>query len=45
VIDGANHFFHGYTDLIANHMHDHMNVAQAGRAVAVNGPDVKKIAS
>lgn len=45
VIDGANHFFHGYTDLIANHMHDHMNVMQAGRPVAVNGSDTKKIAS
>ncbi len=29
-IHGANHFFHGYTDLLIEHMHDHMNKAKDG---------------
>lgn len=33
VIDEANHFFHGYTDILMNHVHDHLNGAEAGREV------------
>jgi hypothetical protein len=33
-IEGANHFFHGHTDVIAKHMHDHLNKAGAGNYVA-----------
>ena len=35
VMDGANHFFHGYTDTLIAQMHDHLNKAGAGREVAV----------
>ena len=35
VIDGANHFFHNYTDLVIEHMHDHLNQADAGRFIPV----------
>ncbi len=35
VIDGANHFFHGHTDTIISHMHDHLNTAEAGQFVPV----------
>ena len=34
VIDGANHFFHGHADLLMEHIHDHLNKAEAGRTVA-----------
>jgi len=33
VIDGANHFYHGYNDLMIEHVHDHLNKAEAGREV------------
>lgn len=33
VIDGANHFFHGHTDTIITHMHDHLNKAEAGQFI------------
>ncbi|MFN3701009.1 MAG: alpha/beta hydrolase [Alphaproteobacteria bacterium] len=33
VLPEANHFFHGYTDILAEHMHDHMNKAEAGISV------------
>lgn len=33
-IEGANHFFHGHTDTIVDHMHDHLNKAGAGHYVA-----------
>ncbi len=33
VMDGANHFFHGYSDLMIDHVHDHLNKAGAGREV------------
>lgn len=33
VIDGANHFFHGHTDELMENIHDHLNKAEAGRAV------------
>lgn len=35
VIPEANHFFHGYTDMMSEHIHDHLNKAEAGRAVDV----------
>lgn len=35
VIQGANHFFHDYTDLMIEHVHDHMNKANGGMSVAV----------
>ncbi len=35
VIDGANHFFHGHTDTMIDHMHDHLNIAGAGREVPI----------
>lgn len=30
VIPQANHFFHGYSDVLAEHVHDHLNAAQSG---------------
>lgn len=33
VMEGANHFFHGYSDLMIDHIHDHLNKAKAGREV------------
>jgi len=33
VIDGANHFYHGYSDIMIDHVHDHLNKAGAGREV------------
>lgn len=33
VMEGANHFFHGYSDLMVDHIHDHLNTAKAGRDV------------
>jgi len=37
-IEGANHFFHGYTDLLVDYMHDHLNNAeQGGEFVPVGG--------
>ena len=33
VIDGANHFFHGYTDILVEHLHDHLNNARGGMNV------------
>lgn len=33
VLPDANHFFHGHTDLMTSHMHDHLNKAGAGMAV------------
>jgi alpha/beta superfamily hydrolase len=35
VIPEANHFFHGYTDMMSEHIHDHLNKAEAGRNVNV----------
>ncbi len=29
-IEGANHFFHGHTDLIIDYMHDHLNKVENG---------------
>ena len=34
-VDGANHFFHGHTDLLIEHVHDHLNKANAGRNVSI----------
>ena len=36
VVDGANHFFHGHTDLLIEHVHDHLNKANAGRKVSLD---------
>ena len=36
VIDGANHFFHGHTDTVITHMHDHLNKSDAGQFVPVD---------
>jgi len=33
VVDGANHFYHGYNDVMIEHVHDHLNNANAGREV------------
>lgn len=35
VIQGANHFFHGYNDLLIEQVHDHLNEAGAGRKVSI----------
>lgn len=35
IIDGANHFFHGYSDIMVEHIHDHLNKAEAGREVSI----------
>jgi alpha/beta superfamily hydrolase len=32
VIEGANHFFHGYTDVLTGHIHDHMDKAEKEKA-------------
>tara|TARA_X000000950_G_C13716552_1_gene578395 strand:+ start:216 stop:896 length:681 start_codon:yes stop_codon:yes gene_type:complete len=37
VMEGANHFFHGHTDLLVDHMHDHLNKVGAGMEVPVDG--------
>ena len=37
VMQGANHFFHGHTDLLVDHMHDHLNKVGAGMEVPVDG--------
>lgn len=34
-IEGANHFFHNYTDVVIDHIHDHLNQAGAGREMPV----------
>ncbi|MAE50900.1 MAG: alpha/beta hydrolase [Micavibrio sp.] len=36
VIPDANHFFHGYTDMMSHNIHDHLNKAQAGLQVDVS---------
>lgn len=36
VLEGANHFFHGHTDMLIDHMHDHLNKAGAGQMIPVN---------
>lgn len=33
LIKDANHFYHGYTDELASHIHEHLNNANAGRTV------------
>ena len=35
-IEGANHFFHGYTDVLQKHIHDHLNIAGAGSSVVTD---------
>ena len=35
LIPGANHFFHDCTDLMIEHVHDHMNKANGGVPVQV----------
>jgi alpha/beta superfamily hydrolase len=35
VLEGANHFFHGYTDMLIDHIHDHLNAVEGGRVVPV----------
>lgn len=35
VVDGANHFFHEYTDVLIDHVHDHLNNAGGGQRVPV----------
>lgn len=35
VIEGANHFFHGYNDILTEHVHDHLNKAGGGREVLI----------
>ncbi len=35
VLEGANHFYHGYSDIMIDHVHDHLNKAGAGREVIV----------
>lgn len=34
IIDSANHFFNNHVDLLVSHMHDYMNTAAGGAAVA-----------
>lgn len=33
VVEDANHFFHGHTDIMSSHIHDHLNKAEAGMSV------------
>lgn len=35
-IENANHFYHGYTDVLMSHVHDHLNNAKAGQSVALD---------
>lgn len=35
-VDGANHFFHNHTDILSQHVHDHLNKAGGGRRVEIN---------
>lgn len=35
VIENANHFFHGHTDMLIDYMHDHLNNAGAGQPVMI----------
>lgn len=35
VLPEANHFFHGYTEELSSHMHDHLNAANAGMNVDI----------
>lgn len=35
VLEGANHFFHGHTDIMIDHVHDHLNTANAGASIPV----------
>ncbi|HBR68101.1 MAG TPA: alpha/beta hydrolase [Rhodospirillaceae bacterium] len=35
-IDGANHFFHDHTEVLSQHVHDHLNKAGGGRWVNVD---------
>lgn len=34
-IEGANHFFHGYSDVLIEQVHDHLNQAKVGRQVNI----------
>ena len=36
IVEGANHFLHGYTDVMMRNVHDHMNIAGAGQHVALD---------
>lgn len=40
VIPGANHFFHGHTDVLIDHMHDHLNNVERGGEYVPAGSDV-----
>lgn len=33
VVEDANHFFHGHTEIMSEHLHDHLNKADAGLRV------------
>ena len=44
VIEGANHFFHGYTDLLISHIHDHLDAADKSR-VAKPAPTKRLVAA
>lgn len=37
VMPEANHFFHGYTDILSHHVHDHLNALGVGREVSLGG--------
>lgn len=43
-IAGANHFFHGHTDEIVAHMHDHLNTRGAGQMIG-SGQKTKMLAA
>ncbi len=34
-VEGANHFFHGHTDTMIDHIHDHLNKAGDGKHIPV----------
>ncbi len=39
VIEGANHFFHGYTDLLTQHIHDHLDKADKARKIPLTASE------
>jgi alpha/beta superfamily hydrolase len=45
-IDGANHFYHGYTDQLIEYMHDHLNKAtRGGETVPVGKAAIRAVAA
>jgi len=45
VVEGANHFFHGYTDLVINHVNDHLDKVDAVKAKMITDKQQRLIAA